>query len=845
MSDADLAELEALEREMQEEENQKKNNKGEEDEEVMDIDDLEKEINDMNDDNQQKPVKKKVAPKPTPTKPKTLPLDVIEKTFHSPGLFFSDLIDFEINKILPILRKKYDNDDNAMDLLIYLNKKEGELFKFKSAIMKKVQNGDIDETKYIMILKKVLNANNQTLIKAKKLNLDKLNIGRIEKRINTLAHEISAVNSEINYDTAEVDAHGKEEGHTVQPTITESSIADFKKKDEVESEINHKKKDDKKKEDKKEDKKEGDKKKGDKKKDEQKKLDEKKEAEDGLAELEQMEKEENKEKDKKKEEGKNPDEKKKEEKNHVEKIKEDPEIDHETIAHPPRITAYNTNPVFLHFAQKISMIIAIRDYFFKHWDDNSRETAIKRINHYISCMKKKLEQMKKDPEFDSIDSLEREFPDLTLEFIVGITVESRNAKIKEIVLDIKNDINDCKKNNKRMFQVFDKYYNAFFKKLMLIKSKVNIPFPKIEKLPTPFPHKEINTNIERGNLIMKINNIKVFKKQRFYYLKAKLKYEDKEFNYISPYCENGGHFGVSHRFHLEDSRLKPRVSKCTVVFNLYKRKMLVTSRHVSQVEVSLAKVLNYANFTETLAFEYKDGKTLYVDVTFSIHNALTNKYLVDLNLYKITKLYPPFEPPKKRSEKHCDHDHKDHSEEEEEEKPEPKVVPKVEPKKQEPKKKPKQKNDVDSIENAKFKYPLLTPKEKAGLKRVLAKYKFPSGYIDYQEKIFCVSFLEDFSKELETQITSYNLKGDFKMAKEASSIFGNANKYMNYFSSKLEEGEMTMDQYKELVDNFISVDEKQLDFFTKIKFAKSVTFITNRLKLMKKESGDLATMMAG
>lgn len=815
MSDQDLAELEALEREMQEEEN--KNNNTQKEEEEMDLDDLEKEINNMEDDSKQS--QKKVTPKPQVQKPKTLPLEVIEKTFHGSGFFFSDLIDFEINSIIPILRKKYENDDNQMDLLIYLNKKEGELFKFKSAIMKKVQNGDIDENKYILILKKVLDANNKILIKAKKINLDKFNIGRIEKRISSLDHEISAVNSEIDYETAEVNAHGKDE-NKVKPTITESTVADFKKKDDIESEIVDKKILDKKKIETDTPEKTEEKKKNDKKKIEN----EKKQTEAGLAELEQMEKEEN-------------ENKKKPENN---KKNEEPKINPETINHPPRITAYNTNPVFLHFAQKISMIIAISDYLHKEFGEQRIED-INHVSQIIQKMKIKLEKMKEDPHFDSIDSLDRDFPNLKIPFIIGISASERKNKIRDIVMDIKNDMNNIKKKNKRLFPVFDKYYKAFFKKLMLVKEKSTLPFPKIEKLPTPFPYKQINTGIERGNLVLKIHKINVFKKHRYYYLRVKINYEDESYDYVSNYCENGGEFGQEHSFHLENSRLKPKLSKHTVVFNLYKRKMLVSSRHVSKVEVSLAKVLNYANFNETLCFKYKNGKKLLVDVTFSLHNALSNKYLVDLDLYKITKLYPPFVPPSKKKTKNCDHDHSDHSEEEE--KPQKKVEPTS--KKVEPKKKTKKKDDVDSIENAKFNYPLLTLQEKAGIKRVLAKYKFPSGYVDYQEKIFCVSFLEEFSKELETQITAYNLKGDFKMAKEASSIFGNANKYMNYFSSKLEEGEMSMEEYKTMVDNFISVDEKQLDFFGKIKFGKSVTFITNRLKLMKKESSDLATMMAG
>ena len=67
----------------------------------------------------------------------------------------------------------------------------------------------------------------------------------------------------------------------------------------------------------------------------------------------------------------------------------------------------------------------------------------------------------------------------------------------------------------------------------------------------------------------------------------------------------------------------------------------------------------------------------------------------------------------------------------------------------------------------------------------------------------------------------------------------NATKYSNYLNGKLESGEMTTADYKSKVDNFIKLDEANLPFFEKIKFADSVKFIKNRLEIMRTESKQL------
>lgn len=80
-------------------------------------------------------------------------MEVIEEKFHGPEYYFGDIIDVEMDKIIPALKKKYENEDKAMNLILYLNKKIETLMDFKNGIRIKAEKGEIDQEKYIQILK--------------------------------------------------------------------------------------------------------------------------------------------------------------------------------------------------------------------------------------------------------------------------------------------------------------------------------------------------------------------------------------------------------------------------------------------------------------------------------------------------------------------------------------------------------------------------------------------------------------------------------------------------------------------------------------------------------------------
>ena len=129
-------------------------------------------------------------------KKKKKTLEYIEKTYHNPSLFYSELIDAEINKIIPALKKKYENEDN-LDFIIYLNNKEKELFRIKSKILKSVQSGEMDQKQYYKNLKDILEKNEEKLVLAEEEGSDELTERRLKIRIENYQMEIDAIIAEV------------------------------------------------------------------------------------------------------------------------------------------------------------------------------------------------------------------------------------------------------------------------------------------------------------------------------------------------------------------------------------------------------------------------------------------------------------------------------------------------------------------------------------------------------------------------------------------------------------------------------------------------------------------------
>jgi len=176
----------------------------------IDLDDLEREINEMNDgihhneelishnnNRTQQTVQSKPQSVPQDGKTRKGPdLEELEKEFHGAENMFGDILEREIEEVIPQLKKQYEGNDDELDYFMALNKKEMELVKFKMSIMEKVKKGEIDEQKYQLILEKIVDKNNAALANAKQKGIPANHIARITKRIEAGKQEIDGIKNQ-------------------------------------------------------------------------------------------------------------------------------------------------------------------------------------------------------------------------------------------------------------------------------------------------------------------------------------------------------------------------------------------------------------------------------------------------------------------------------------------------------------------------------------------------------------------------------------------------------------------------------------------------------------------------
>ena len=726
--ETDMRELEELE--VEEEENKDSS------ENILDVDlsDLEKQINDMDDGLSDENNENKA-------KPREKPLEEFEAEFHGVELMFGNVLDEEVNKVIPGLKKKYAADD-YLDYHIALNKKEQDLIKFKALIGKRVNEGLIDEKKYLDILSKITEKNKDILAKAEEQQLDQSHIKRISARMSGLESEIKEVKETIIAN----DTQDKETEETPQTGASN---------DKTEEPKQH--------------------------------------------------------------EAKKP--------NNARNITPEkvPEGTKESAASLKDKEEQHARLV--HFAKKITAYLKGQAYLKKYLEQE-RPDDLARMNEIIDEMKAKLEQLKKEGCKETIEELDQQYPDLDPELIIGSTRDERNREIDQIFTDVKADLQSLKDN--QLVQLYNKHYIDVLKYLKEVKASTYGIMPKMHKKTVSIPYKEINANVPKGVLEVTLNKIDHITPGTNYYVVYSFAYDDAEYSETTPYCSHNGVFNYHKRFHLDSGKLSRSFYRNTITFTLYKRKFFITSKYIAECNYSLSKLANFCTSNLSLEFPYKDEKTLVVDGTIKINMALS-KPMKELELYTIDKKYPIFTVTELEN------------------------VPKQQsiPETKGPGSNDKDKTDGNNkpenkpIEfKSEFKYPVITAAQKKWLAAIVTKMKMPSSYLDFQDKVLNVTYLEEFKDEIEKQIDKFAKNEDYESVKETQSMMLNATKFYNFLVNKLQNGEMSMAEYKKRVDAFVLQDEKYLPFFESIKLENAVVLVTNRLEVMKNEQKQLEQQLA-
>ena len=751
--DADLAELEGLENE---DPNDDLNNMDFND---VDIDLLEKEINAMGDEFTK-------TKNTTASKPSKKPLDVLEKEFHWVDCIFGNILDEEINNIIPNLKKRYAKDE-YLDYQLLLSRKEQELLKYKDLIAKKVSEGTIDEKKYLEILNKMLKKNQELLKQATQNKLDEEHIKRISERLNGLQFEIDEVNEAIN-------PTPMKENNTCF-----SSYIGMKKDNKKENEI------------------------------------------------------------------------KKEQNNSTIKTKQDManKISNEGTKNNEAPKKEQQHVVLIYFAKKLSLFLKFQEYMQKYLSQD-RPEDLKQLNLDITEMRNKLEEMKTNGCLETIEQLDKKYPDLSPEFVIGTSRKERNENIDKIFADVRKDVESLK--DKQLVHVYNKHYIDLLRYLRDVKESIFGIIPKLNKKTVSIPYKEVNMNVPKNCMDISIENISPIKQGTQFSIQYEFIYDDKPYSDKTAYCSQNGTFNYKKRFILDKGKLSRSLARSNITFTLYKKKFFIGSKVVSKCTVPLNKLANFCTVNLKIEFPYKNATILSCPIVLMITMGLT-KPMKELELYSVEKSYPIF----KIGEANMVNDKKRMT-------VQPSTIKKEEANKNQDKQnktdpshyqtEPKQKNDINkessvnsnlkdtrsNMRNASgFKYPILTAKQKKNLGVIISKNNIPNTYLDFQDKVLNITYLEEFKEEIEKQIDKYTQDEDMETVKDAQNMLVTATKLYNFLISKLQNGEMSPTEYKQKIETFIQVDEKYIAFFKNIKFENAVILITNRLAVMKNELEEL------
>lgn len=282
----------------------------------------------------------------------------------------------------------------------------------------------------------------------------------------------------------------------------------------------------------------------------------------------------------------------------------------------------------IYLFRKTNKYIEIRKFIIKNFNEK-REEDINFLDDKISLLKMKMTEKDKDKE-DNFEEFKKDFPDLNLDFILGLTKKEKAKKINEIKKQIKNEVKNLNVD-KEKFAYHDLYYTNFLEKLKKIEENENIPLPEFKKKKIKVDYNEIYKTIQRGELFIKIKKFHIFKKSRFYFLKFHIDYNTKKFEFKTPYSKEGGKITFEKKLKLVANNLKDQIKKSKVIFELHKKTVMMFQRFVDKKEVNLEKILLTPNFQ--LDFAYKNEKKMKVDINFEIDIPLTDDNFIFLDLF--------------------------------------------------------------------------------------------------------------------------------------------------------------------------------------------------------------------
>ena len=222
----------------------------------------------------------------------------------------------------------------------------------------------------------------------------------------------------------------------------------------------------------------------------------------------------------------------------------------------------------------------------------------------------------------TVDEIRNSYPDeYNIKFLTGTSLTDKKKKIDNAKQIIQKTLSNIKERSLKE-TVFG-HFKPIVQYLNTIQNKKYELFPLISGEEKAFPLRVVNRKIKKGNLLFTARKIKNCPEKRYFFIKAHLTYRGNEYDYESKINKDGGDMNHNHTFTLEEGRkinhTKLNSAKLRLSIHKQHRLFLFKYRLVSEIDIDLKRLNHETNAIYNVQFQYKDNKTLDVDILSLIH----------------------------------------------------------------------------------------------------------------------------------------------------------------------------------------------------------------------------------
>lgn len=472
----------------------------------------------------------------------------------------------------------------------------------------------------------------------------------------------------------------------------------------------------------------------------------------------------------------------------------------------------------LHLAIKIARLITFSDYLRKHFLKARGKEALA-VTAKVEKMKAELKKIKSG-KVRTIEELDKDFPDLTPEDIVGQPLDERNKAIKETIVSVEAEIDNVKE--KKLKAIYTSHYTEVLKLLRQVAdSEYGIP-PKLVRKSVAFPFPASNPHIPPGQL--HVHPVRVCPPNAQYYLSFELQYDEAAWRFESSYSDAKGVFDYTKVIDFGYC-LPRRIHKQVLSVVLYRKKLLFMSKVAGMATLPLANLAKFCEFKSSVVFNASSEQPLTVDVLIMVQKPLGKSHK-QVDLLCIAECYPTLTLQHSQNLFHIGWQESIQSTRAPSTaKPEEELLAAT----------GQQLSGVDELGRCEFKYPLIPADLKEKLQSSIRKNALDERFCRFEDDLLCVTFLEEFVGELEKQIALLNCNGDFKTSKNGQRLLISAQTKLNSVCASVESGKTSSGDYLRYLETQAEEERKLISFYQKVNVKQGIKFLESRLQAVQEE----------